>query len=218
MFLLRVILPDRPGSLGAVATALGAAGADITAVEIVERGPGHVIDDFMLSLPSDARPDTLVTACAQLDDVEVMWVSVYPEHWGLHADVDLLEEMLAAPDDAHALFAEAAPTVFHATWALVLDRATGAVTHRSSLAPDGRLDTERLGDVTTARAGELTADWYPGWGDHELAVAPFPGDSAIVLGRPGPGFRPSEVARLRHLAQLAGDRGDGAAPPTALPE
>lgn len=213
MYLLRVILPDRPGSLGAVATSLGAAGADITAVEIVERGPGHVIDDFMLSLPADARPDSLVTACAQLDDVEVMWVSVYPEHWGLHADVDLLEEMLAAPEDAHALFAEAAPTVFHATWALVLDQATGAVTHRSPLAPDAGLDTARLGDLGAARAGALPADWYAGWGEHELAVAPLPGGAAIVLGRPGPEFRASEVARLRHLAQVAGDRDGLAAPP-----
>ena len=34
-FLLRVALPDRPGSLGAVATALGEAGADISAVAVV---------------------------------------------------------------------------------------------------------------------------------------------------------------------------------------
>ena len=64
MYLLRVVLPDRPGTLGAVATALGHAQADINAVEIVEKGTGYVIDDFMLTLPADARPDQLVTACA----------------------------------------------------------------------------------------------------------------------------------------------------------
>ena len=62
MYLLRVVLPDRPGSLGSVASALGAAQADINAVEIVEKGDGFVIDDFMLSLPAGHRPDTLVTA------------------------------------------------------------------------------------------------------------------------------------------------------------
>ncbi|MCW2770497.1 MAG: amino acid-binding protein, partial [Aeromicrobium sp.] len=36
-FLLRVELPDVPGSLGTLATALGGAGADIEAIEIVER-------------------------------------------------------------------------------------------------------------------------------------------------------------------------------------
>ena len=62
MYLLRVALPDRPGSLGAVASALGDAHADISAVEIVEKGGGRVIDDFMLTLPGDIQPDALVTA------------------------------------------------------------------------------------------------------------------------------------------------------------
>src|SRR5438132_340112 len=36
-FLIRVQIPDRPGSLGAVATALGKIGADILSVDVVER-------------------------------------------------------------------------------------------------------------------------------------------------------------------------------------
>ena len=43
-FLLRVVLPDKPGSLGAVATALGNAGADILGVNVVERSPGNAVD------------------------------------------------------------------------------------------------------------------------------------------------------------------------------
>ncbi|MDQ3591372.1 MAG: amino acid-binding protein, partial [Actinomycetota bacterium] len=35
-FLLRVELPDVPGSLGTLASALGTTGADIQAIEIVE--------------------------------------------------------------------------------------------------------------------------------------------------------------------------------------
>ena len=48
-FLLRVELPDVPGSLGALATALGTAGADIEAIEIVEhRAGGVAVDDVLL--------------------------------------------------------------------------------------------------------------------------------------------------------------------------
>ena len=36
-FLIRVQLPDKPGALGAVATALGGIGADILSVDVVER-------------------------------------------------------------------------------------------------------------------------------------------------------------------------------------
>ena len=35
-FLMRVSLPDVPGSLGAMASAIGAAGGNIEAIEIVE--------------------------------------------------------------------------------------------------------------------------------------------------------------------------------------
>ena len=47
----------------------------------------------MLTLPADVRPDQLITACAGLPDVEVLWVSFYPENWGLHADLDVLDAM-----------------------------------------------------------------------------------------------------------------------------
>ena len=39
-YLLRIVLPDRPGALGAVATALGAVGADILSLDVIERSPG----------------------------------------------------------------------------------------------------------------------------------------------------------------------------------
>ena len=60
VLLVRVQLPDRPGALGTVATAMGRAGADISAMEIVEKGEGCVIDDFMLTIPAGALVDLLV--------------------------------------------------------------------------------------------------------------------------------------------------------------
>ncbi|MDN5805244.1 MAG: amino acid-binding protein, partial [Microlunatus sp.] len=60
---MRVALPDRPGSLGAVATAIGSVGGDINAVEIVEKGNGVVIDDFIFGLPPNQLPETIVVAC-----------------------------------------------------------------------------------------------------------------------------------------------------------
>ena len=54
-FLIRVQLPDAPGTLGAVATALGAIGADILSVDVVERVGGTAIDDLVVELPSGLR-------------------------------------------------------------------------------------------------------------------------------------------------------------------
>lgn len=207
MYLLRVKLPDRPGALGGVATALGAAHADIHAVEIVERGDGYAIDDFMLTMPANGRPDELVSACARLAGVEVLWVSLYPENWGLAGDLDVLEEMLAAPHRAERVLADHAPATFHSSWALVLDRADGRLVHRSDLAPgaDQPLQHGVFGDLGTPHVAQLGAGWFDGWGDHAVAVAPFGDGHAIVVGRTGPEFRRSELLRLRHLALLASD-------------
>ncbi len=56
-YLLRVVLPDRPGTLGAVASALGGEGADILSVDVVERHQGVAVDDLVVDLPA-ARPRT----------------------------------------------------------------------------------------------------------------------------------------------------------------
>lgn len=204
MFLLRLILPDRPGSLGAVATALGQARADINAVEIVERGEGYAIDDFMLTLPPDSHPDALFTACAGLPDVEVMWVSRYPDNWSLVGDADVLDEMTTTPERAGEILLHAAPAVFHSTWALVVDRA-GGVLAGTELAPVGvTLDPALLGPLGTPHVTTWRAGWAQGWGEHSVAVVPLPADGrALVIGRPVPEYRRSELVRLRHLAMLS---------------
>ncbi|MFA6577150.1 MAG: ACT domain-containing protein, partial [Nocardioides sp.] len=47
--MLRVKLPDVPGSLGRLATAVGEAGGDIEAIEIVEKHhDGTAVDDVLL--------------------------------------------------------------------------------------------------------------------------------------------------------------------------
>lgn len=206
MYLLRAILPDRPGSLGAVATALGAAQADIASVEIVEKAAGLVIDDFVVDLPEGVAPDVLVSACATLEDVEVMWVSFYPQNRTITADVDVLEAMLAQPDAASDVLADAAPAAFHCTWAAIVDAPSGGVVHRTAMAPADGLPAPLLGDLSTAHTVELPAGFCDGWGEQIAAVVPCPPGRALVLGRPGPEFRASELARLRHLAMLAADR------------
>jgi len=62
--LLRVELPDVPGSLGRLASAIGSAGGDIEALEIVEkRHDGTAVDDVLLETPVGVMPDSIVSAC-----------------------------------------------------------------------------------------------------------------------------------------------------------
>src|SRR5689334_16272309 len=78
VLLMRVHLPNRPGALGAVASALGAMGADINLVEILQKRGDIEIDEFILDLPRSQTVESLVATCDALDGVQVQWVRNYP--------------------------------------------------------------------------------------------------------------------------------------------
>lgn len=204
MFLIRVSLPDRPGSLGAVATALGTAGADIQAVTIVGREAGRVIDDFIVVLPVGMMPDSAVSACTSIEGVQVLWCSRYPGGADLESDVEVLERMLADPDQAAEILTEAAPPVFHCHWAVLVDADVRKVLHSTPLAPDLDLAAlDRIGPLKECRTTELPAGWVPHWVETVLGVIPLGDHRSIVAGRHGgPDFLAAEMARLRYLATL----------------
>ena len=203
---MRVRLPDRPGQLGAVASAVGGVGGDINAVEIVEKGDGVVVDDFIVDLPPGALPENIVTACQSLAGVRVEWISRYPEGGGLQSDLEALERMTADPGHAAETLVTLCPVVFRSHWATLLRVAGDTATPvcSTTLAPD--LTPEAAAafapfDVT--HRTDLAAGWAAGWGDTTVVVTPLTQDRVIVIGRlGGPAFLESEIARLHHLAAL----------------
>jgi hypothetical protein len=208
VFLLRLIIPDRPGSLGTVATALGEVNADIHAIEIVEhrRENGTAVDDIVVDLPPGVLPDRLVSACNGVAGVEVIWFSRYGAGGGLHMDLEAVEQMTSAPADAIDILVEQSPAVLHADWAALLD-GTGSevkVALETSATPE-------FGDVTDnwlplEKATTLAApDHHKGLAESVLVAAPLDsGRRVLVIGRRGgPEFLGSEVARLSYLASLA---------------
>lgn len=209
-FLLRVVLPDRPGSLGAVATALGAAGADILGVDVVERAGGHAVDDLAVELPPGRPPDVLITAAESVPGVQVESVRPHSGRLDTHRELELVEEITGEPGRALHLLAEGVPRIFRAGWALVAAR-EGTRAFRlaqSSAAPEtvaGDLPWLPIGHaiVLDPAVHPVPGPWTDL--DTELAAAPFgPGaPRALVVGRPGgPAFRRSELARLEHLAGI----------------
>ena len=204
---MRITLPDRPGSLGAVATAMGRVGGDINAVEIVEKtGDGSVVDDFIVDLPPNRLPETVVSACQNLEGVRVEWIARYPEGGGLQSDLEALERMAADPAHAAETLVSLCPVVFRSHWATLLDlTADGPVsTFSTTLAPDVTADVARqLAPFDATHRADLAAGWSPGWGDTTVVVTPITQDRVIAIGRlGGPSFLDSEVARLNHLAAL----------------
>lgn len=207
-YLLRLVVPDRPGILGAVATALGLAGIDIVSVDVLERGGGVAVDDIVVEVPEDRVVDGLITAVMTVPGVEVESLRPFSGQLDTHRELQLLESLARAGGGTAALLAAELPRVLHGGWAVVLSGTPDDVTvlAASEAAPG-------LGDLVLPwlplRAPVLLpseAEWVPPlWQEMavEMMAAPFDG-GAVVLGRSGgPAFRRSELLRLAHLTGIA---------------
>ncbi|PRY45740.1 ACT domain-containing protein [Geodermatophilus tzadiensis] len=207
-YLLRLVVPDRPGLLGAVATALGVAGIDIVSVDVLERGGGVAVDDVVVDLPRDRLPDSLITVAQTVPGVQVEALRPFHGPLDTHRELDLLEALArAAEGTAVKLLAAELPRVFHSGWAAVV-RADGEVLAASDAAP--RFEDVPLPwlPLSSPRLLPSEDDWLPErWREMaiEMMAAPF-GDpaTAVVLGRSGgPVYRRSELLRLAHLTGIA---------------
>jgi hypothetical protein len=208
-FLIRVQLPDTPGTLGKVATALGSIDADILSVDVVERGGGVAIDDLVVELPSGRLPDVLITAAESVEGVEVDAVRPYAGVLDTHRELELVEEVAEDPRNGLAVFTQGVPKIIRAGWALTLSSDGKGVARlaASTAAPEASdVDMPWL-PLQRATILDAEADWVPATWQQlgtELAATPIgKPDRALLVGRPGgPMFRAAEVARLAHLAGI----------------
>lgn len=194
-YLLRVELPDVPGSLGRLASAIGEAGGDIEAIEIVEKShDGKAVDDVLLETAPGGMPDSIVSACNSLDGVRVVWISRYAAGGNLFLDLEAVEDLTENPDEALSRLVDVLPQTFRADWALRIHRVAGSIVGTESAPED-------LPFVEIERPMRLEVEgddetWYAG--------AQIDGNEIIVIGRRGgPEFLDSELARLGHLVSLA---------------
>jgi hypothetical protein len=205
-YLLRVELPDVPGSLGRVAGAIGEAGGDIEAIEIVEhRAEGTAVDDVLLEMAHGVMPDSVVSACNQLDGVRVLWISRYAAGGQLFLDLEVVEQLTQNPSSSYDVLVDMLPVAFRTDWAVRLMRTDSGVkqAHATSAAPD--LGDEQGGWFPLHRAARLEVDgaWQQ-LAENVVAGMPLDGEQIVVTGRRGgPEILDSELARLGHLAALA---------------
>ncbi|RBY82030.1 amino acid-binding protein [Geodermatophilus sp. TF02-6] len=214
--LLRLVVPDRPGILGAVATSLGTAGIDIVSVDVLERGGGVAVDDIVVDLPPGRLPDSLITAATAVPGVEVESLRPFAGPLDTHRELELLEALARAatpvsPTLAVKLLAAELPRVFHSGWAVVL-RGTAEqpceVLAASDAAPTFDGMTLPWLPLPAPRLLPSEEDWLPErWREMaiEMMAASFGSpQTAVVLGRSGgPAYRRSELLRLVHLTGIA---------------
>ncbi|HEV7452279.1 MAG TPA: ACT domain-containing protein [Pseudonocardiaceae bacterium] len=208
-FLIRIQLPDRPGALGAVATALGNVGCDILSLDVVERGSGIAIDDLVVELPSGRLPDVLITAAESVEGVEVDAVRPWAGVLDTHRELELIERVAANRAGGLQIFTDGVSKIIRAGWAVVLTAADGPPQRvtGSFAAPETRAMDLPWWPLRRATILDGEDSWVPQpWRElgTELAATPLGGAERVLLvGRPGgPMFRAAELARLEHLAGI----------------
>jgi len=207
-YLMRIVLPDRPGALGAVATALGAVGADILSLDVIERSPGNAIDDLVLDLPPGRLADSLVSAAATVPGVRVESIRPYAGQIDPYRELELLDSLATMPGQSLRVLADGVARIFRAGWALVLGAPADGhakVLAAGGAAPEVASLPAPWWPPSPARVLDADVEWAPpDWArlGTELAVAPL-GESALLVGRPALRWLPAEMLRLRHLAAIA---------------
>ena len=218
-YLLRLVMPDRPGILGAVATALGTAGIDIVSLDVLERGTGVAVDDVVVDLPADRLPDSLITVAQSVPGrargvaAALRRPAGHPPRAGAARRAGARRGNPPDPALATKLLAAELPRVFHSGWAVVLDCGPGGWSVRSASEAAPSFDGVELPWMPLTGAQLLPSDdeWLPErWREMaiEMMAAPYGGDAcAVVVGRSGgPAFRRSELLRLVHLHRHRVDR------------
>lgn len=197
---IRVWLDDRPGSLAAVAGQIGDKGGDVVGVDVLERGGGRVIDEFVVELPDAHALEGVVSAVDSLDGVDVELADVVPEFPDPRLDALELAAALVSASTGEELLetlVEESHKRFGCTWAVVVDRASSSQLSASGGAPHASWVTAFVTGVSDSGAE----------GPADVAWAALPGTGLVlVLGRDQARFRDRERRQLSALAGIASVR------------
>jgi ACT domain-containing protein len=74
LFKLDISLPDRPGSLGLLASAIGAAGGDIRGLVVIKSEGGRGFDEVTVAVPG-SDPGDLLEVLGSIGGIEVISVT-----------------------------------------------------------------------------------------------------------------------------------------------
>jgi hypothetical protein len=209
---IRLRVPDRPGALGRVASAIGAVSGDIAAVDVLQSEAGQALDDVVVRVRDGAHLGRVLDTLATVPGVAVEGVhSPEPPAAG-HADLQLVAQVLARPERALQTLVDGAPAALGVDWAgLVEDPGDAPVGVPMSLSTAAPAALSPVGGPFTLRP--LTVE-LPDGERHPGALVPLAGCGVglLVARAGGLAVHRSELWRLEQLAAVVGPSLTVAAP------
>ncbi len=219
LFTLRISLPDRPGTLGRLATAFGQGGANILTLDVVDNEAGIAVDDMVIE-----APEGMQSALRLANDMvpglvveDLRPVEAFQDHMSpMELAVALAEAKGRQP--VLEILVERLPEALTSDWCVVLSSGQDhQVNPLSSSIGAPSMAEVRVswlplnGAIRLPPAAWMPSSWTEGpaardgQGKFELAAAPiFDACTAALIGRRnGPQYRKSELMEFELLARIA---------------
>lgn len=218
LFTLRISIPDRPGTLGSVATAFGEGGANILTLDVVDHQSGIAVDDLLVEAPEGMR-SALEIATRLVPGLVVEELRPLEAFQDLMSPLELAAALSEARHQRCVLdtLVERLPEALRSDWCVILSAGDGEVEVLSSSLGAPSLAGVKPSWLPLDKVRRLPpASWMPaswtagpaardGQGKFELAAAPIFGSPTVALigRRKGPQYRNSELKEFGLLARVA---------------
>lgn len=199
-YVVRLWLPDRPGTLGRVAAAIGRADADVIGIEILERGAGMAIDEVTVQFGDLTTIEKIVAELSSVDGVAVEDVHEV-EPGRLDPSVLALEVVsgvVSAGPRRLDVLCRGVRDLLESDWVAVIDVDAGSIVSHDGSVPDPAWLTAFVaGTVHLPTASEHTPS--------DVAWAPLVGTGTVVASeRSGRAFRSREREQIERIGRVVG--------------
>jgi hypothetical protein len=203
---VRISVPDRPGSLGLVASAIGLSGADIATVDVLESDSGRALDDVFVAVRDAAHLQGVRDHLLGVAGVQVVGVQLPAPPAGGPADLELLGQVLALPGRALQTLVDGAPGALGADWGAVIEfGADDAPTGVRGISPkcpgEEHVRVNAPLRLSTPRVAPPGGEPYGGTALVPLGNARL---ALLLVRESGPPFHRTELWRLEKVGQIAG--------------
>ena len=211
---IRLTVPDRPGTLGQVASSIGLAGADVVQVEVLSAENGRAVDDVHVRVHDTAHLDRLTLGLQGTPGVVVEGVLQSPPPVTGHAELELVARLVQQPARALHTLVDGVPAAIGADWAAVLSGRGEASQGALDVVDTVELGGIRAPDLLPGLEGGLPlrvgsprvrlADGRAAVGSALVPIGSDTGLGLLVVREDGPAFHRAETFRLAEIGRIAG--------------